>query len=105
MQVKIERTARELKPLKGAGPNAPLYTGVKIAGKWYNLHGDHRNLYNKVVDLEQQNARLKELRLDPQFQKPWIEGDIPAYLEGGAGWEDAVRRIEEERRNPKAHSI
>jgi hypothetical protein len=54
---------------------------------------------------EEQNARLKELRLDPRFQKPWDEGDMPAYLEGGAGWEDAVRRIEEERRNPKAHSI
>jgi hypothetical protein len=52
MQVKIEGTARELKPLKGAGPGAPLYTGVKIGGKWYNIHGDHRNLYNKVVDLE-----------------------------------------------------
>jgi len=37
---------------------------------------------------ERQNARLKELRLDPQFQKSWSEGDIPAYLEGGAGCED-----------------
>src|SRR5215831_11657252 len=52
MQVKIEGTARELKPLKGAGPNAPLYTGLKIDGKWYNIHGDRRNLYKKVVDLE-----------------------------------------------------
>ena len=26
---------------------------------------------------EQQNARLKELRLYPQFQKPWSESDIP----------------------------
>jgi hypothetical protein len=52
MQVKIEGTARELKPLKGAGVGAPLYTGVKINGKWFNLLGDHRNLYNKVVDLE-----------------------------------------------------
>jgi hypothetical protein len=52
MQVKIEGTARELKPLKGAGPDAPLYTGLKIGGRWYNLRGDHRNLYGKVVDLE-----------------------------------------------------
>ena len=52
MQVKIEGTARELKPLKGAGPGAPLYTGLKIEGKWYNLHGDYRKLYGKVVDLE-----------------------------------------------------
>ena len=48
--------------------------------------------------LEQQNARLKELRQDPRFQKPWSEGDIPVYLEGGAGCEDAYRRIKEEER-------
>jgi hypothetical protein len=32
---------------------------------------------------EQQQARLEELRLDPQFQKPWSEGDIPVRLQGG----------------------
>ena len=53
---------------------------------------------------EEQNARLKELRLDPRFQKPWSEGDNPAYLEGGAGCEDAYQRIAEERRNPKLTS-
>jgi hypothetical protein len=53
---------------------------------------------------EQQEARLEELRLDPQLQKPWSEGDIPAYLEGGAGCGDAYRRIQEERRNQKLTS-
>jgi len=53
---------------------------------------------------EQQNARLKELRLDPQFQKPWSEGDIPVRFEGGAACEDAYRRIQEKRRNQKLTS-
>jgi hypothetical protein len=53
---------------------------------------------------EQQEARLEELRLDPQLQKPWSEGDIPVRLEGGAGCEDAYHRIVEERRNQKLTS-
>jgi hypothetical protein len=53
---------------------------------------------------EQQEARLEELRLDPQLQKPWSEGDMPVRFEGGAGCEDAYRRIEEERRNQKLTS-
>ncbi len=52
MQVKIEAATRELKPLRGAAPGGPLYTGIKIGGSWYNIEGDHRNLYNKIVDLE-----------------------------------------------------
>ena len=52
MQVKIQSAARELKPLRGAPPNSPLYTGIKVDGQWYNIEGDHRSLYNKVVDLE-----------------------------------------------------
>jgi hypothetical protein len=52
MNVKIEAATRELRPLKGARPGSQLYTGLKIGGSWYNLAGDHRNLYNKVVDLE-----------------------------------------------------
>ncbi len=52
MQVKIEAATRELRPLKGAAPGGPLYTGLKIGGSWYNIEGDHRNLYNKICDLE-----------------------------------------------------
>jgi len=50
MQVKIQSAARELKPMRD-NPNGPLYTGLKIDGQWYNIEGDHRDLYNKVVDL------------------------------------------------------
>ncbi len=52
MNVKVQSVARELNPLRGAAPGGPLYTGIKIDGQWYNIEGDHRNLYNKVVDLE-----------------------------------------------------
>jgi hypothetical protein len=51
MQVKIQSCTRDLKPLRDA-PDGPLYTGLKINDKWYNIEGDHRDLYNKVVDLE-----------------------------------------------------
>jgi hypothetical protein len=85
MQVKIERTARELKPLKGAGPSAPLYTGVKIGGKWYNLHGDHRNLYNKVVDLELNGtiAKFTQPQTPPApAQRPPTPPPAPALTNG-----------------------
>jgi hypothetical protein len=52
MLVKVEATAKELSPLKGSQDRETLYTGLKVQGKWYNLRGDHRNLYNKAVDLE-----------------------------------------------------
>jgi len=52
MQVKIAAATRELKPLRGSRDHETLYTGIKITGAWYNIKGDHRNLYNKVVDLE-----------------------------------------------------
>jgi len=85
MQVKIEGTARELKPLKGAGPRAPLYTGVKIGGKWYNIHGDHRNLYNKVVDLELNGtiAKFAAPQKPPApAQKPPTPPPAPALTNG-----------------------
>jgi hypothetical protein len=37
----------------------------------------------------QQEARLRELRLDPYFQQPWKDGEIPVRFEGGATMEDA----------------
>jgi hypothetical protein len=52
--------------------------------------------------LEQQDARLKELRQDPRFRVPFHESEIPIYHEGGADCEDALRRIQEKkRRNQK----
>jgi hypothetical protein len=59
---------------------------------------------------EQQEARLKELRQDPQFSKPlnerepMNEQEPPVRFQGGAGCEDGYRRIEEERRNQKLTS-
>jgi hypothetical protein len=43
--------------------------------------------------IEQQNKRLKELRLDPVFQRPWNEDKIPAYFEGGATCDDNSQRL------------
>ena len=50
---------------------------------------------------EQQDARLKELRLDPRFQMPCSEGEIPVRLEGRATCEDAYSRLEEEERESR----
>ncbi len=41
---------------------------------------------------KQQEARLRELRLDPFFQQPWKDGEIPVRFEGGATIEDAMSR-------------
>jgi hypothetical protein len=53
---------------------------------------------------EQQEARLKELRQDPQFYKPLNEQEPPVRFQGGAGCEDAYQRIAEESRNQKLTS-
>lgn len=50
MQVKIQSCTKDLRPLRGGPPNV-LYTGLKIDGNWWNMEGDHRNLYNKIADL------------------------------------------------------
>src|SRR5262245_42044878 len=52
MQRKIESCTKDLRPLRGSQDTQTLNTRLKIAGQWYNLRRDHRNLYNKVVDLE-----------------------------------------------------
>ena len=52
MQYKIESCTKDLRPLRGSQDQETLYTGIRIGTTWYNLKGDHRNLYNKVVDLE-----------------------------------------------------
>jgi hypothetical protein len=49
--------------------------------------------------LEQQNARLEELRRDPQYRMPRKEGDIPVHVEGGATCDDAYARIHERIQN------
>lgn len=52
MQYKIEACTKALRPLRGSQDQETMYTGLKINGSWVNLKGDHRNLYNKVVDLD-----------------------------------------------------
>jgi len=42
---------------------------------------------------EQQNTRLKELRLDHQFQKPCSDDEIPVRFEGGTTCEDVYSRL------------
>ena len=50
---------------------------------------------------EQQDARLKELRLEPRFQTPCSEDEFPVRLEGGATCEDVFLRLEERERREK----
>jgi hypothetical protein len=48
MRVKIQSCTRELRKLRD-GRDA---TGLKIDGKWYDAPGDHRDKYNKEVEVE-----------------------------------------------------
>jgi hypothetical protein len=50
---------------------------------------------------EQQEARLKELRLDPQYQRPWNDGEIPVHFEGGATCDDVFARIHKQMQNER----
>ena len=56
MKVKIESCTRDLRPLRGSQDQETLYTGLKVTidgqTRWLSMKGDHRNLYNKVVDIE-----------------------------------------------------
>lgn len=48
MRVKVQSCTKELRTTA----QGTEYTGIKINSQWYNIQGDHRNLYNKEVDLE-----------------------------------------------------
>jgi len=50
---------------------------------------------------EQQDARLKELRLDPRYQTPCSKDEFPGRFEGGATCEDVYLRLEERERREK----
>lgn len=50
---------------------------------------------------EQQEARLKQLRVDPEFQKPCSDDQIPVRFEGGASCEDVYSRLEEMKSSEK----
>ena len=73
MHYKIEAATKKLGPLRGSQDQETLYTGLKINGHWFNIKGDHRNLYNKVVDLEIDGnmARFTNPQTPPQpAQRP-----------------------------------
>jgi len=53
---------------------------------------------------EQQEARLKELRANPQFQKPCREDEDPIRFEGGAHCDDIFLRLHEKEQNEKLKS-
>ena len=80
MNVKIQATAKELRPLRGSQDHETLYTGVKINGRWFDLKGDHRNLYNKVVDLEL-NGNIAKFATPqaPPAPKPPTNGHTPKW--------------------------
>jgi hypothetical protein len=44
---------------------------------------------------DQQEARLSELMLKSEFQKPCSDGEIPVRFEGGATCDDAFARLSE----------
>ena len=44
---------------------------------------------------EQQEARLKDLRAEPKFQKPWAQDGPAVFFEGGARCDDMFLRIYE----------
>jgi hypothetical protein len=50
---------------------------------------------------EQQDARLKELRLDPRFQTPCSEDEFPVVFEGEATCEDVYLRLSQSEQNEK----
>ena len=73
----------------------------------YLVAGKNLFSFNGIPDTvsrtrEQQEARLKELRADPRFQKPWDDDQPPVCLEGGARCDDVFRRIHEKEQKVSA---
>jgi len=44
----------------------------------------------------------QRIEIDPFFQKPWKEDEIPVHFEGGATCDDEFARIHEEETRSKA---
>jgi len=76
MQYKIEACTKDLRPLRGSRDLETLYTGLKINGNWFNIKGDHRNLYNKVVDLEL-NSNIAKFALPQTPPAPAQKPPVP----------------------------
>jgi len=83
--------------LKPRALRAIIEAGDAVISRWWSV-----SFFEGTR--EQQEARLKELRQDPQFYKPLNEQEPPVRFQGGAGCEDAYQRIQEERRNQKLTS-
>ena len=75
------------------GPDDPrLRAGVDDEGK--ALVSPWCSVWFFEGTKEQQEARLKQLRVDPEFQKPCSDDEIPVRFEGGARCEDVYSRLE-----------
>ena len=100
---RIERMERELKPgeLSAAiqgffdysgvpgvlDPDDPrLRQGVDQKGEAFISRWTSVSFFEGTKEM--QEARLEELRREPQFQAPWDEGEIPVRFEGWATCED-----------------
>ena len=113
MNVKIQATAKELRPLRGSQDHETLYTGVKINGRWFELKGDHRNLYNKVVDLELNGNIAKFARpqtppapaQQPPAPRPPTNGHTPKWAtrnDAVAAWIFYATEVEQYIKDPYA---
>lgn len=70
--------------------------GRGVISRWWWV-----NFWEGTV--EEQNARLEQLRLDPKFQASFDPNDgIPIHFEGGATWDEALIRAHERRMREKA---
>jgi len=113
MNYKIEACTKDLRPLRGSQDHETLYTGVKINGKWFDLKGDHRNLYNKVVDLELNGNIAKFARpqtppapaQQPPAPRPPTNGHTPKWAtrnDAVAAWIFYATEVEQYIKDPYA---
>lgn len=92
----VARDENKLRP--GAlNPNDPILQqgvddgGEAVVSRWWAV-----TFFDGTR--EQQDERLTQLRADPRFQKPWEEGEVPIFFEGGAIIENVIRRLSERKR-------
>jgi len=52
-------------------------------------------------NLDIRPGAIRSLMIDPKFQIPFNEDEIPVHYEGGAGCEDAYARIQEKEHNQR----
>ena len=74
--------------------NGPNHDGEALVSPWWSV-----SFFEGTK--EQQEARLKQLRVDLEFQKPCSDDEIPVRFEGGASCEDVYSRLEERKSGEK----